>query len=255
MDADWTTLEEIGELPTTLASSGYEERAAWLQSLVRDAHRYLSESLGTDLAPRVIVASPADWGLGGDETPYGIPYATYEHHEVVIPADPSENFLVDTFAAFAPRESAERFADLIAVHELGHLHAHAMGLDLPGGWLTEFLASYLLYCFLAEHRPADRALWYELSRDQAARTVPVHRSLETLDELYFGVGADNYIWYQSTLSLMVDQVHAELGVEFVLRLRSAGLGPDSDGASMLAAAEQVHPGFDAWAASLRDQEA
>lgn len=253
MSADWTALDEIGGTPAMLASAGYRDRAVALQGLVHDAHTYLTQGLGTDFAPLVVVADPTDWARNGDEAPpYGIPYASDDGLELVIPADPRENVLIDAYADFGPRESAERFADLIAVHELGHLHVREMGLDLPMGWLNEFMATYLSCCFLVAHRPEDAALWYALSRAHAEGVRPEHRSLEVLDELYFGVGADNYYWYQNTLTLMVERVHAALGLDFALRMRSAGLGPDTDSQTMLAAAEVVHPGFEAWAASLRE---
>jgi hypothetical protein len=251
VSADWSALDEIGGTPATRASAGYEDRAAALQELVRDAHVYLTEGLGTDFDPLVVVADATDWARGGDASPYGIPFATQERLELVIPADQRENFLIDVYAAHGPRESAERFADLIAVHELAHLHLVEMGLDLPSGWLDEFLATYLASCFLAVHRPDDAALWYDLSRAAAEGVSPEHRSLEVLDELYFGVGPENYIWYQNALTLMVERVQAALGLDFALRLKSAGLGPDSDSATMLAAAEKTYPGFEAWAASLR----
>lgn len=252
MSADWTALDEIGGTPVTRASAGYEERAAALQELVRAAHAYLTKGLGTDFAPLVVVADRADWARGGDETPpYGIPYASDDVLELVIPADPRENFLIDVYAAHGSRKTAERFADLIAVHELGHLHMREMGLDLPSGWLGEFMATYLASCFLVARRPDDAALWYALSRAHAEGVRPEHRSLEVLDELYFGVGPDNYIWYQNALTLMVERVQAAVGLDFALRLKSAGLGPHSDGPTMLAAAEKAYPGFEAWAASLR----
>jgi hypothetical protein len=145
-----------------------------LQELVRDAHVYLTQGLGTDFAPLGRGRRPTDWARGGDAAPYGIPFATHERLELVIPAAQRENFLVDVYAAHGPRESAERFADLVAVH-----------------------------------------------------------------------------WYQNALILMVEQVQADLGLDFALRLNAAGLGPDSDGPSMLAAAEKAYPGFEEWAASLR----
>jgi hypothetical protein len=133
------------------------------RELVRDAHHYLAGGLGTDFTPLVVVPDHSDWTLAGDDAPpYGIPYASSEGFELVIPADPGENFLVDTYAMFGSRESAERFADLIAVHERGHLHVREMGLDLPEGWLSEFMASYLACCFLVAHRPEDAVLWYTL---------------------------------------------------------------------------------------------
>ena len=252
MSADWTPLDEIGGRPATRASAGYEVRAAVLQELVRDAHAYLTQGLGTGFAPLVVVADPTDWERGGDDAPpYGIPYASDDGFELVIPAEPRENFLVDAYAAHGTRESAERFADLIAVHELGHLHVREMGLDLPPGWLVEFMATYLASCFLVAHRPEDASLWYALARAHAEGTNPEHRSLEVLDELYFGVGPDNYIWYQNALTLMVERVQVDLGLDFALRLRSAGLGSHSDGRTMLAAAENVYPGFESWANSLR----
>jgi hypothetical protein len=250
MSADWTSLDQLAGTPTTRASAGYEDRATALQELVRDAHAFLTQGLGTDFAPVVVVADPTDWVLGGDTAPYGIPYASHDSLELVIPADQRENFLIDLYAAHGPRESAERLADLIAVHELAHLHVLEMGLDLPAGWLNEFMATYLACCFLAAHRPDDAALWYDLSRAAADGVTPEHRSLETLDELYFGVGPENYIWYQNALTVMVEQVQADLGLDFALRLNSAGLGPDSDTPTMLAAAENAFPGFEEWAATL-----
>jgi hypothetical protein len=252
VSADWTALDDIGGTPATRASSGYEDRAVALQELVRDAHGYLTQGLGTDFSPRVVVADRTDWARGGDETPpYGIPYASDEALDLVIPADPRENFLIDVYAAFGSRAFAERFADLIAVHELGHLHVREMGLNLPSGWLAEFMATYLACCFFVAHRPEDAALWYALSRAHAEGTSPEHRSLAILDELYFGVGPENYIWYQNTLTLMVERVQAALGLDFVLQLRSSGLGPESDSPTMLAAAEKAYPGFEEWAAALR----
>lgn len=223
-----------------------------MQELVRDAHAYLTPGLGTDFTPTMVVADRTDWSLAGEEAPpYGIPYASDDALELVIPADPRENFLIDVYSAFGSRESAERFADLIAVHELGHLHVREMGLDLPSGWLSEFLATYLSCCFLVTHRPEDAAVWYALSRAHCEGTTPEHRSLEVLDELYFDVGPDNYIWYQNALTLMVERVQPVLGLDFALRLRSSGLGPLSDGPTMLAAADTIHPGFEEWADSLR----
>jgi hypothetical protein len=251
VSANWTALDEIGGTPATRASAGYEARATALQELVREAHAYLTQGLGTDFEPLVVIADTIDWARGGETAPYGIPYAAHDTLELVIPADQRENFLIDVYAAHGARESAERLADLIAVHELAHLHVLEMGLDLPAGWLNEFLATYLACCFLVAHRPDDAALWYDLSRAAAEGVNPEHRSLETLDELYFGVGAENYIWDQNALTLMVEQVQADLGLDFALRLNAAGLGSHSDSATMLAAAEKAYPGFEAWAASLR----
>ncbi|KQW49369.1 hypothetical protein ASC77_11895 [Nocardioides sp. Root1257] len=251
MTTDWTTLAEIAGEPRTRASVGYEDRAAELQELVGDSHAFLSGHLGTDFAPSVVVADARGWSLGGDEIPYGIPYASDNGFDLVIPADPAGNFLVDAYAEVGSRASAERFADLIAVHELGHLHAREMGLDVPQGWLVELVATYLSYCFLAEQRPADAEIWHRLAQARVDSVTPEHRSLETLDELYFGVGAENYIWYQDALTVMAVRVHAVLGIGFATALRATGIGPESSGPELLAAADRVFPGFEEWAAELR----
>jgi hypothetical protein len=253
VDVDWTAVGQIEGLPATRASAGFTDRAADIQELVRDAHHYLTRGLGTDLSPEVLVLDPTDWLIAGDEAPpYGIPYASDEGWELVVPADPTHNFLVDIYAESGSREAAERFADLIAVHELGHLHARAMGLSLPNGWLSEFVATYLACCFLAARRPADATLWFDLARRRTRGARPEHHALETLDELYFAVGPENYIWYQDTLSVMVEKVHPANGLDLVRQLGSAGLTEDSDTRATLAAAEAIHPGFEAWGASLRE---
>ena len=118
-------------------------------------------------------------------------------------------------------EAAGRFADLIAVHELGHLHAHQLPIPTEQGWLSEFLATYLSYSFLSAHRPDDAGLWFRMSDAHAAWTSSDHTSLEDLDELYFGVGPEAYFWYQSTLSVMIERVHASAGIGFVRELAAA----------------------------------
>ena len=250
MTDDWAALIEIPGTPTTRSSTGYGGHAAELQALVRDAHTYLSGALGTSFAPLVVVVTPDDWREGEEDVPYGIPYASDDELALVIPAEPDANPLVDTYAEFGTREEAARFADLIAVHELGHLHVREMGLELPQGWLGEFVATYLSYSFLSAHRPTDAELWLRLSREHADAATPAHRSLEDLDEVYFGVGPDNYIWYQNTLSVMVDAVHSQRGIHFALALRSASLTSESDTAATLAAAEAICPGFQKWADGL-----
>ena len=102
----WHTLPVVSGFPTTRASVGYDERAAVLQELIRDSHLYLTEGLGTDFEPELVVVDRADWSLGGDATPpYGIPYASELGFELVIPADPRENLLVDAYAEFEERSA------------------------------------------------------------------------------------------------------------------------------------------------------
>jgi hypothetical protein len=247
----WAWLAELPGTPSTRASAGYAERAAALQTLAGAAHSYLCDALGTSFDPLVVVATPADWDEGEDGAPYGIPYASDTELVVVIPAEADGNPLVDDYARVASRADAARFADLIAVHELGHLHVRELGLELPSGWLGEFVATYLSSCFLAAHQPADAELWHRLSADHAAASTPTERSLERLDDVYFGVGPTDYVWYQDTLSNRVAPVRDAVGVDFVLGLRSAGLTPQSTTAETLAAAEALCPGFEDWAASLR----
>ena len=102
----------------------------------------------------------------------------------------------------------------------------------------------------APSAPRTRPLWQEGAEASRAEPIPTHVSLEDFNRLYFGVGPDNYGWYQGRFQERVAQVQAKSGLGFIRALKSSGAASESDFAQQLQKLETLEPGFEAWAASL-----
>jgi len=249
--------------PRTLYSRGREKRVVELQPLVRAAQGYLGAALEVEVDLTLAILSRVDWErLGGDAPPYGVPFS--DEGCVIVAADFDEsNVLAKAFAKVPPARRAKlerpdrsadaalrRGADLIAFHEAGHVFAHAYGIPMSQSWLAEFVASYLAYDTLRAISPEDAALWQEGAEASRAEPIPTHVSLEDFNRLYFGVGPDNYGWYQGRFQERVAQVQAKSGLGFIRALKSSGAASERDFAQQLQKLETLEPGFEAWAASL-----
>ena len=82
--------------------------------------------------------------------------------------------------------------DCIALHELGHIFLQTFNHTFTGKlWKDEFLASYLAFCFLKEHKnyPA-------LPQVGEFNYQPKYKTLVDFEQQYNKVGARNYGWYQ-----------------------------------------------------------
>ena len=83
--------------------------------------------------------------------------------------------------------------DCIALHELGHIFLQTFNHTFTGKlWKDEFLASYLAFCFLKEHKnyPA-------LPQAGEFNYQPKYKTLVDFERLYNKVGDRNYGWYQA----------------------------------------------------------
>jgi len=156
----------------------------------------------------------------------------------------------DAQRPFQPSVQLQRRAAEFATRAAGHVFAHAYGIPMSQSWLAEFVASYLAYDTLRAISPEDAALWQEGAEASRAEPIPTHVSLEDFNRLYFGVGPDNYGWYQGRFQERVAQVQAKSGLGFIRALKSSGAASERDFAQQLQKLETLEPGFEAWAASL-----
>lgn len=147
--------------------------------------------------------------------PYPVPYAEVDTGLVVMP---------DSIAAF-PGFDAWGLEDRalntsLTFHEIGHAIAHDIGLWSNSFWVNELVANIFLAAYLRAAHPGDGTLLDGVPPAFAAAARTQH--LTDLDDLYSGVGLDNYAWFQFRLAEMAD--HMVAGGDFsalVAGLRAA----------------------------------
>ncbi len=246
-----------------------QARAEALGGLVGDAAAFFHEQLAIDGQLHLAVLSREHWAALIPWQPYGIPGVAGRPPVVFMPAG-DDGLAAEDALALQPRvapstlqalaaagfgyESASRrYVDLVGLHELGHAYARRYGIWANCRWLDELVATYFAYAYLRPRRPALAALWDGVLQAYVDAVRPTHRSLEDFDRLYFGVGAQNYVWYQAQFQRRVREVHEARGIDFLVDLRMrfgtpspAALPPER----ILARLEAVLPGFVAWAEGL-----
>ncbi|CAN5814995.1 hypothetical protein BH23GEM3_BH23GEM3_12630 [soil metagenome] len=255
-----------GPVPT-YHTPGYAERARTLQRMVEEGRRFFADSLELRADVNLAILGEAEWARL-TPVPYTIPFFSPGASLIFLPAT-TAGPIVDDYLASEPRlpaarlqqieragfsfeDGAHTMVDLIGYHELGHLYTPAYGIQPPGHWVNEFLATYFAYAYLRRAQPRLAELWDGMVQP-APDSRPPHTSLADFDRLYFGVGPENYFWYQGTFAARVSEVFAERGLGFLVAVREAfpaGADTPQTADEVLNRFERIHPGFIAWAASL-----
>lgn len=247
-------------------SATFADRAREVQGVLREGAQFFADSLGVRTEVRVALLSEADWRRIS-QVPYGVPYV--QGSVVFVPAAGdgavSADFLrLEAQASPAARakvaesgvsyaDNARRITDLIGYHELGHGYTQALGIRPHTRWFSEFLATYMAYGYLHRMRPPLARGWEAMMRAKLDAAPPTHTSLADFERLYIRVGPENYHWYQAAFAALAAEVFQAQGLGFLARVREAfpaGQGPALDSDAVLARLEQIHPGFQAWAARL-----
>jgi hypothetical protein len=262
-------LQELpGEIPV-LHTPGYGARAAALQSMLEEAAGFFADSLGVRAPVSLALLDEAHW-TAMTPIPYTFPFYAPGPGIIFLGATP-EGIVSAGLRAGAEHLPAERLAriraagftvedastaavDLIGLHELGHLYVRAYGIQPPGHWLNEFLATYFGYAFLRRARPELAEMWLGIIPPPPGQRPP-HTSLEDFDRMYFGVGPENYSWYQGMFSAQVGEVFAARGLGFLEGVRDAFPAGTVDPVAAdeaMARLERLHPGFAAWAGEMAE---
>lgn len=125
-----------------------------------------------------------------------------------------------TYGTVDGRLDMSPFADLIAVHELGHLFHEQVPFGFPRLWLMELFANFCAHAYLADREPEQVPLWTMLPERMMALPVDRvrHRSLDDFERLYVGVGPENYCWYQFRLAVAARKIYDASGADALRRL-------------------------------------
>ncbi|MDF7813913.1 hypothetical protein [Hymenobacter sp. YC55] len=249
---------------------GYETRALALRHLMQEVKTFYQQQLQLDVPFSLAVLDSARWTSIYSEQGrpfYGVPWVSKKPYVAFLPATGGR--INEQLAAVEEKRRANpkkpvdsrRFAyggtklgvpDLIGIHELGHAYTDAYGINLQVAWLRELVATYFCYAYLRQQLPPQAAGWEAANHLFYRNVKPTYTSLADFDRLYFGVGPDNYGWYQAYFQQQVEHVYREQGLGFLRALPHAfpmSEPPVTDGEEALTRVEKICPGFRAWAAA------
>jgi hypothetical protein len=248
-------------------SHGYEDRAEAIGRQIAASNTFHRDSLGVNADIRVALLDPTDFERAAFEPgyPYGLPFIDDE--VAVLPADLKSGAVIEMYAPFETTASAEILADLqkiglsyedakrqmvdlIGLHEIGHAQVYAYGLDARQHWFNEFLATYFAYAYMRSREPEMAVVWDAVTQAGREGYQPTHSSLDDLNRLYAGVGVGDYVWYQNIFQDRIRTVYDEQGLGFLRRVLAGLSDPEWDpqlSAELLAALEEIAPGFTVWA--------
>ncbi len=254
---------------TVYYDRGHEAKAVRVRALIQEAMQFFADSLGVTPELSIAVLERPNWDRLITWQPYGIPGVEGSPPVAFLPAT-DDNLAADdalsleaaisdtarrlvTESGHTWAEASRRYVDVVGLHELGHAFAKAYGIEVRSMWFNEWLATYFCYTYLRAARPADARLWEGVLQGYRDAVRPEHRTLERFDRLYFGVGAQNYVWYQARFQQQVRAVHDAQGVAFLRALRQAfprGATPVESRAALVRRLDGLAPGFSSWAAGM-----
>lgn len=151
-----------------------------------------------DLNPRLRVAvlTAEDYARVGT-IPYPTPYTETRTGMIVIADDVSshpgfELWDIDPFELNVAW----------AFHELGHKIARDLGIWSPSFFVNELIANV----FMAAYIRAERPIFLAYQSGIPPRFADAGRltSLAAFDQVYFGMGQQNYLWFHFHLAEMAD---------------------------------------------------
>ena len=260
-----------GSIPTYY-TPGYEQRARSLQTFFSNELRFTRQHLRFHLTVSLAVLDPAQYALSDHQIPYPTPSCTGDPPVAMMPVNwiggpdvlPKEQ---DAAAAVRQAvithhlrwsDASQSSYDLWGGHELGHAILEAYGIDPGTRWLNEFVASYVLYSYLASEQPGQ--LWLIDVLEVGGQPNQLHRfvSLDDLESHYLQIAVNdprNYLWYQAQFFEQIKRIYSRRGVEFLSALRGAFPDGHHDFATLgtpetLRRLDTIEPGFSAWARHL-----
>ncbi len=259
-------LESSRNRITVYYPEGHEPKALRLRALVEGAMDFYERELGVREELHLAVLLPPEWERLITWQPYGIPGVAGTPPVAFLPAT-DDNLAANDAIGIRAGVSAEtvrlieatghsydeasrRYVDLVGLHELGHTYARGFGIRVPSRWAGEMLATYFAYAYLREHDPSQAEVWDGILRAYRDAVRPKHTTLADFDRLYFGVGAQNYIWYQGQFQQMVRRVYDAQGLDFLRAVREAFPADEAGPLTpeeTLERFEKIYPGFKAWA--------
>ncbi|MFW6370430.1 MAG: hypothetical protein ACOC10_04410 [Bacteroidota bacterium] len=240
----------------TYYPEGYKERAETTLEVLHKSTGFYEENFDVRQSFALAVIDSGSWGKI-TQIPYGLPFVSGPPYIVCLPADTNnslseiiltamDGYELNTQHGMTQEEIVNLFISLIGFHELGHIYARAYGISFPNNWIFEFAATYFAYFYLEQNFPGQSEIWGDVSEILVKELEPSHTSLKDFEEMYVGVGVENYAWYQAVFLGRVEEVYRQQGIEFLRELKNHHWAPGSS-PEYLNEMENISSGFMRWA--------
>ena len=251
-------------------SSGYEKRALELSGIIEDMLRFYEKKLDIKEQITLAIVTPEQWRQVGLQVPYGVPNVQGPPYVIFMPVL-TDNAVTQVSLGLKPKTSAAtlkkitdsgftfeegaiKSVDLLSLHELGHVLSRTYGINPANKWLNEFLATYFAYAYLKNRYPKLAQLSEAMSYAFIDGITPKYTSLTDFERLYFGVGLDNYSWYQANFYLKAAQICKKRKLNFLKEMKKSFPLAEKDPISLetaLARLDKISSGFTNWSKELK----
>jgi hypothetical protein len=181
-------------------SAGAEARALKYQKAIIACQQWYDQQVGKHVDVTLAVLNKADWEKT-TPIPYPMPHnvggwRSLPPPGVVLPAR-FEDY--PNSADFA--DDPELLVENIAFHELGHLYAHYLDMEIDDNLVAELYANVFMVAYVRARRP-DMIVFLQ---GPSPRLPPQrYTSLEDLQYLAADVGFVNYGWFQFQIYRLAD---------------------------------------------------
>lgn len=272
----------LGSLPgvvPTYFSYGHETRARELQTLLQRASAHYQKTLAINPTVTLAALSQTDWPAVLDK-PYGLPTmrsgpcrrgkggAAMPPQYLAILAVTSDGPIYQDWLKLEAKLSAHTkrklkkekltfsaggkvLLDFVALHELGHAYAQAMGINPLSSFFAEFMGNYIAWSFLdaAPGRLGEKTIL--VLRANVEGITPIHSSLDRFETFRSSEDPPTEAWYNSAFTIKAAEVYERRGVGFLREVAKAFQGEEYGritNEEILRRLEKIDPGFIAWAA-------
>jgi hypothetical protein len=229
-----------GEVPVYY-SAGFEKCALKYQKTLIACQRWYDKQVGKHVDFTLAVLNKADW-----EKATLVEYPMPHNAGVYNSLPPPVIVLPARFEDFPNRsdftDDTELLVENIAYHELGHIYAYFIDMEVDDNLLAEMYANIFMVSFVRAQRPD---MLFFLQGPPAKLPPQRYTSMEDLQYVADDVGMTNYGWFEFQVYRMCDLLLKDKTLLQLLSELKKAFGdptrrPFSDVAAKL---EAIHPGI------------
>ena len=256
-------------------SPGHRESAFQMKELLEEASRFYDREV--NLRPTVTLAAlgPDEWPKLLDK-PYGLPtlrtgpcrrgaYSGPPQYVAIMPVTAGGPIYDDwqkMKGEVSPQviknlkkmgltfeDGGQVLLDFVALHELGHAYAHAMGIESLSSFFAEFTGNYFAYAFLKSTKNRRDRKTMAVLRANVSGIRPIHKSIDKFETFQSREHPPTEAWYNSVFTIKAAEIYDKKGFKFMEKVRDAFKGEKYGSITneeILKRLEKIEPGFIKW---------
>ncbi|MEP1031949.1 hypothetical protein [Ekhidna sp.] len=215
-----------GYVPTFYTPGSYTI-ALELQQTISDAIRFYEKESLDQFDIKLAVLDSAQWP--SERVPFGYVFyssgwifmntgMTYDNFKNVYGlADIYEQIDLDLKkSGISPSQMIQSFYVVYSIHELGHYFiSQISNAKSPDRWTNEFIATYFSYNFFKKYSESSLREFELFHRVHKDFYQPKYSTIADFNDVYMGMGVENYVWYHSNFYFLVDALYKCYGSDFI----------------------------------------